>query len=200
MKGFVKRQNRMILTKVAQRNAKSLGRITIQRPAEKHVNWSVKGRKRLRLQPWRLFEGFALSRHERVKQGSDMIRFAFGSFVKNELTGRETGGKEESKQETMVTGTRQILILTIIFIGCIVLHCKEFHNFYSFKTLYRWTLRLFTNFRIENYKCYNKHPHAGTSLVEQWLRIRLPMQGTRVQALVQEDPTCHEATKPMHHN
>ena len=28
----------------------------------------------------------------------------------------------------------------------------------------------------------------------QWLRIRLPMQGTQVRALVRE------ATKPMHHN
>ena len=37
------------------------------------------------------------------------------------------------------------------------------------------------------------------SLVAQWLRIRLPMQGTRVQALVWEDPTCHGATKPMCH-
>ena len=35
----------------------------------------------------------------------------------------------------------------------------------------------------------------GTSLVAQWLRIRLPMQGTQVRALVQQDPTCHEATK-----
>ena len=34
-------------------------------------------------------------------------------------------------------------------------------------------------------------------LVAQWLRIRLPMQGTRVQALVQEDPTCRGATKPV---
>ena len=39
-----------------------------------------------------------------------------------------------------------------------------------------------------------------TSLVAQWLRIRLPMQGTRVRALVQEDPTCHGATKPVRHN
>ena len=38
------------------------------------------------------------------------------------------------------------------------------------------------------------------SLVAQWLRIRLPMQGTRVRALVREDPTCHGATKPMRHN
>ena len=37
-------------------------------------------------------------------------------------------------------------------------------------------------------------------LVAQWLRIRLPMQGTRVQALVWEDPTCRGATKPVRHN
>ena len=40
----------------------------------------------------------------------------------------------------------------------------------------------------------------GTSLVAQWLRIRLPMQGTRVRALVWEDPTCRGATKPVRHN
>ena len=40
----------------------------------------------------------------------------------------------------------------------------------------------------------------GTSLVVQWLRIHLPMQETRVQALVREDPTCHGATKPVRHN
>ena len=40
----------------------------------------------------------------------------------------------------------------------------------------------------------------GTSLVVQWLRICLPMQGTMVRALVREDPTCCGATKPMHHN
>ena len=41
---------------------------------------------------------------------------------------------------------------------------------------------------------------VGTSLVVQWLRIRLPMQGTWVRALVREDPTCHGATKPVCHN
>ena len=40
----------------------------------------------------------------------------------------------------------------------------------------------------------------GASLVAQWLRIRLPMQGTRVRALVREDPTCRRATKPVRHN
>ena len=39
-----------------------------------------------------------------------------------------------------------------------------------------------------------------TSLVAQWLRIHLPMQWTRVRALVREDPKCRGATKPVHHN
>ena len=39
----------------------------------------------------------------------------------------------------------------------------------------------------------------GTSLVVHWLRICLPMQGTRVPALVREGPTCHR-TKPVRHN
>ena len=38
------------------------------------------------------------------------------------------------------------------------------------------------------------------SLVAQWLRICLLMQGTRVRALVWEDPTCHGAAGPMSHS
>ena len=33
----------------------------------------------------------------------------------------------------------------------------------------------------------------------QWLRICLLMQGTRVRALVWEDPTCRGATGPVSH-
>ena len=44
----------------------------------------------------------------------------------------------------------------------------------------------------------NKKERA--SLVVQWLRIRLPMQGTRVRALVWEDPTCRGASGPVSHN
>ena len=40
----------------------------------------------------------------------------------------------------------------------------------------------------------------GTSLVAQWLRIHLSMQGSRVRALVREDPTCRGATKPVRYN
>ena len=42
-----------------------------------------------------------------------------------------------------------------------------------------------------------KNKQTGTFLVVQWLRIRLPRQGTWVQALVLEDPTCCGATKPV---
>ena len=45
-----------------------------------------------------------------------------------------------------------------------------------------------------------KNQLLRVSLVVQCLRIRLPMQGTQVRALVQEDPTCCRATKPMRHN
>ena len=37
-------------------------------------------------------------------------------------------------------------------------------------------------------------------MVVQWIRILLPMQGTWVQSLVREDPTCHRAANPMKHN
>ena len=69
-------------------------------------------------------------------------------------------------------------------------------------------IELFELFRIPPYtersvdllSCTIIIAWIGTSLVAQWLRIRLPMQGTRVQALVQEDPTCRRATKPVRHN
>ena len=51
--------------------------------------------------------------------------------------------------------------------------------------------------------CQNLPVHKSDTrafLVAQWLRIRLPMQGIWVQALVWEAPTRHGATKPVCHN
>ena len=45
-----------------------------------------------------------------------------------------------------------------------------------------------------------KNSWSATSLVAQRLRICLSMQGIQVRALVWEDPTCREATKPVHHD
>ena len=39
-----------------------------------------------------------------------------------------------------------------------------------------------------------------TSLVVQTIRIHLSMQGTQVQSLIQEVPTCRRAAQPMCHN
>ena len=38
----------------------------------------------------------------------------------------------------------------------------------------------------------------GAYLMVHWLGIHLAIQGTLVQSLAWEDPTCQEATKPVH--
>ena len=48
--------------------------------------------------------------------------------------------------------------------------------------------------------CYFIKIANRASLVVQWLRICLPMQGTWVRALVWEDPTCRGATGPVSHS
>ena len=40
----------------------------------------------------------------------------------------------------------------------------------------------------------------GPSLVVQWQRICLPVHGTWVRSLVEEDSTCCRATNPVRHN
>ena len=47
---------------------------------------------------------------------------------------------------------------------------------------------------------FKKSQTYGTSLVAQWLRIHLPMQGTRVLSRVWEDTTCCGTTEPVCHN
>ena len=52
----------------------------------------------------------------------------------------------------------------------------------------------------DSFKPLDLNNDEGTSLVTQWMRIRLSLQETQVQALVQEDSTCGKATKSVHHN
>ena len=54
--------------------------------------------------------------------------------------------------------------------------------------------------RLFIYQFISLKMHFRASLVAQWLRIHLPMHGTRVRALVWEDPTCRGETKPVSHN
>ena len=51
----------------------------------------------------------------------------------------------------------------------------------------KWIKTMWYIYAIEYYLAIKRN---GASLVAQWLRICLPMQGTRVRALVWEDPTC----------
>ena len=64
-----------------------------------------------------------------------------------------------------------------------------------------WTCHIKTHFSTF-FPLYPKYQNNNNraSLVAQWLRICLPMQGTRVRALVWEDPTRRGATRPMSHN
>ena len=55
--------------------------------------------------------------------------------------------------------------------------------------LIHWTVHL---------KIFNSED--GISLLVQWIRIHLQMQGTWVLSPVQEDSMCCGGTKPMHHN
>ena len=50
------------------------------------------------------------------------------------------------------------------------------------------------------YKPQRQKSLHRASLVAQWLRICLLMQGTQVHALDWEDPTCRGATRPVSHN
>ena len=53
---------------------------------------------------------------------------------------------------------------------------------------------------MKDFEAGSHTKYCGISLVAEWLRVHLPMQGTWVRALVWEDPTHHGATKPVHHN
>ena len=48
------------------------------------------------------------------------------------------------------------------------------------------------------YFALSRGPPSAISLVVEWLRIHLPMQGTRVQSLVQEDTIGHGAARLLH--
>ena len=75
----------------------------------------------------------------------------------------------------------------------LVLFNRSLVFFFSFFPPFFYGLQTF-------YQSVFKFTGSGTSLVAQWLRICLPVQGTWVRSLVREDPTYRRATKPVHHN
>ena len=66
------------------------------------------------------------------------------------------------------------------------------------KTVFLCPLK--NNGHLRNVLKSNSKLFSWASLVAQWLRICLPMQGTPVWSLAWEDPTCRGATKPVCYN
>ena len=64
--------------------------------------------------------------------------------------------------------------------------CQSYFNLYSQET----------HLQQGTYRGYAQERAQQDTLGAQWLRILLPVQGTWVRTLVQEDPTCCRATKP----
>ena len=62
------------------------------------------------------------------------------------------------------------------------------------------TTMYFVIWGLSNGWTNKKRMEKRASLVAQWLRVCLLMQGTWVRALVWEDPTCRGATRPVSHN
>ena len=70
-----------------------------------------------------------------------------------------------------------------------------------FSCFFIWeTTILFSTVAVPIYIPINSVWRFRASLVAQWLRICLPMQGTWVRALVWEDPTCCGAAGPVRHD
>ena len=69
-------------------------------------------------------------------------------------------------------------------------------SFWLYKVLGLHSLKSFGNSEEARTEAVKKSDSGGA----QWLRICLPIQGTRVQALGREDPTRCGATEPMLHN
>ena len=83
------------------------------------------------------------------------------------------------------------------------LHSTEYrsglrHLKYSFYE--SWYVQIVISLSSYSQKKKLQRYHLRASLVARWLRVCLPMQGTRVRALVWEDHTCRGATRPVSHN
>ena len=82
------------------------------------------------------------------------------------------------------------------------LQVGDFQKVYNRHTASKSSILLKYAKQVKNHMCFycSLKTDLRTSLVAQWLRIRLLIQGTWVRTLAQEDPTCRRATRPVSHN
>ena len=127
--------------------------------------------------------------------------------------------EKEARLVCPVTGGRahgEVCIWIYPDSTCVFYPCSSYHVSFHCNKPYPWDNYMLNPMRTSINRSLNvgvvlglpeteyysaiKRNHWGASLVVQWLRIHLPVQGTWVQALVREDPTCRGAAKPMWHN
>ena len=77
--------------------------------------------------------------------------------------------------------------------------CKMYRSYFYMSILSYIIFPLFSACQLTTSLKIQSKMKLGASLVAQWLQVRLPMQGTRVRALVREDPTCRGAAEPVRH-
>ena len=84
--------------------------------------------------------------------------------------------------------------------GCLT--PKDFFKYASLPTVCRERIKKNSGLSItvDFLESPSQKNRSGASLVAQWLGVCLLMQGTRVRALVWEDPTCRGAAGPVSHN
>ena len=108
------------------------------------------------------------------------------------VSGQEQGKRNPKRCSSSLFSTEYIWKLPSSFSESSVQQEKK-------ANLVTWPLPTPTHSSVHLSDC-SSNIHWQTSLVVQWLRISLLMQGTRVQSLAQEDSTCLGATKPMCRN
>lgn len=82
-------------------------------------------------------------------------------------------------------------MMKIVSTGVLRLFCVPKYHFYS---------SVCDNFVVKAKSLVFKNHQSKTSLMVQWVRIHLPLQGTQDQYLVWEDSTCRTAAKPACYN
>ena len=95
-----------------------------------------------------------------------------------------------------------LMVFLVMETGCLCMHSDVCHVCHStgWQFIGNNHTEGWLGLRVDTHLTDWILPERFPSLVAQWLGIRLPMQGTQARALVQEDPTCRRANKPVHHN